>query len=521
MDQVLLALMDPTLQKYRLSFNLLLFITAPILKKLGAVIFNFKILMKPLLTILFLILLVPAISHGQTTTNACKDSSIDAGYYLNNSSLGIGKFITTKDDGKLLITISGFTSITNTYSITRLSSTGTINWNRSIKPANTNEVIEIQNLLELRNGGFIIGGARNFPDYSAPTYFFLMRFDDNGNLLWQHKYKNNYNPPADNVGTAFATLNEGENGETIGIINYNDQGVQSITRFDANGNVIWSNGYNIGNLNSLLPDYTNIYDGSNINLWGIAAPGPDCLGDVFNQGLASIQVNYATGLVVNYKSFCKLSPTMPKLYLSETEGNSFLKKLANKNTVNILTSNTGTLLINIFDSNLNCIKSKLYTPPDMHSITYTQQSYYSYDVSDNGEVAFCVQIEYSHPFRTYLPYQPLILLDANLNIKQEYIIHAPDLPYNSGPFPLKFTPSGKIAFLAVDEHLHGGNSPGEFNGKAESTQYAGTDIVCRPERDYFVSGKADKTRWLFSLANLTKVSTALRYHYPFNWRTTV
>ena len=401
--------------------------------------------MKPLLTILFLILLLPAISHGQTTKNACKDSSIDDAYYLNNSSLDIYKSITTKDDGKLLITVSDFNPAPTTYSITKLTPVGTVKWNRVIKPSNTNEFIQIQNLLELRDGGFIIGGARNFPDYSAPTYFFLMRFDNNGNLLWQHKYKNNYNPPANNTETEFTSFNEGENGEIIGIIRDGRQGAQTILRFDASGNVIWSNSYTG---QSIFCDYTNNYNNGTIDLWGFGN-GINCFSSYLNQSLASIQLNYTDGSISGYKSFCGRSISQSEFYISDFKGYTLTKRLPNKNTVDILNTNTGSLLINVFDSNLNCIKSKLYTPPDMHSLTYGQQAYYSYDVSDNGEVAFCVQIEYSHPFRTYLPYQPLILLDTNLNIKQEYVIHSPDLPYNSGPFPLKFTPSGKIAFLAV------------------------------------------------------------------------
>jgi len=381
--------------------------------------------------------------YAQAAKISCKDSSYTIDYEL--ADLGGAFFITTSDNGKLLT--ARWQDLANT--ITKLSATGSVEWSKKIRLTNSGELQQIERLLELKSGDIMVAGVVGGGNYS---FFYLMKFSSAGNLLWHHKYVTNVHQPNHNSKT-FSDLVEGQNGETVGFMKESDEGYKltKITRFDANGNIVWSNGYKYEGL--LLTGYANIYDNGVLNLWGQTQSKNSHCFSAISFGLALLQLDYNNGLQSVYKAFCGQS-TLPLPMSINSDGyRSFCltKKLPNKNIVNITSVQPG-LLINVFDANLNWIKSKLFTPPPA-----SLRAYYRFDISNEGEVAFSIQeVTAVSPHSVYLSYLPLILLDAGLNYKRAFKIKTPGYGDSGVQFhtPLAFTPSGNISFIAFNNYIN-------------------------------------------------------------------
>lgn len=449
--------------------------------------------MKP---ILLLVIAVQFFCHNflnaQSAKISCKDSSYTIDYEL--ADFGGASFITTSDNGKLLA--ARWQDLAHT--ITKLSATGGVEWSKKIRLTNSRELQQIQCMLELKSGDLMVAGVVNGGKYS---YFYLIKFNSLGNLLWQHKYVNNGYQPFDD-SQHFSDLVEGQNGETVGFMNETDTaygGWKKITRFDTNGNIVWSNGYKYGNV--LLTGYSNIYDDGVLNLWGqTQSKNNHCFSSVNSQGydgLALLQLDYSNGLQSAYKAFCGQSTLPSSMSISPYTSNPCLtKKLPNKNIVNI-TSVERSLLISLFDANLNWIKSRLYTPP----LPERSTSYY-FDISESGNIAISLQMENNGwPFGIYLRYNPLIILDSALNLRQTYKIAPPafnNLNYvGSVALFFKFTPNGNISFL---QNWNTNVSPTTtivtmpVNAQASAICYT-TDTVFGTLSNYTLQANDDVFKW--------------------------
>ena len=445
--------------------------------------------MKPILSVIFAIQFCHSFLYAQPTKISCKDSSYEIEYNVGN--IVNLAFITTSDDGKLFA--SGGQDSAGV--ITKLTVTGSVEWSKRIRLTNSGELQQIQRLLQLKSGEIMVAGVVGGVNYA---FFYLMKFNSDGSLLWQYKYVKNGHQSSSNGTQTFIDLVEGQNGETVGFMNESDAGydLTKITRFDANGNIVWSNGYKGGDL--LLTGYSNVYDNGVLNLWGQTQSKNSHCFSAINFGLALLRLNYNNGLQSDYKAFCGQSPlpspmSVNLVGVSDHQNFCLTKQLPNKNIVNITTVNPG-LLINLFDANMNWIKSRLFAPPPS-----SLGASYNFDISSEGEVAFSIQeVTAVSPYSLYLPYLPLILLDAELNYKRAFKITIPGYGdavvhvYN----PLAFTPSGNISFTEYSNPIKNSTTivTMPVNVQASAICYT-TDTVHGTLSNYTLQANDDVFKW--------------------------
>lgn len=324
-------------------------------------------------------------SNGQAI---CKDSSFINSYYLNNRNIRIGDRIPTSDNG----TLAFVSTIPNDQQegIVKFSSGGKMDWDRTFASSDNHEYFKIAKFFELKDGNYIIGGVVQYSDASRSSYLVLIKLDNNGNLIWQKKYRNNYGSSTADV-VKINSLNEGSNGDIISLI-FQDAspGIKNgrcISRFSANGDVIWSNqysGYGIFIQNSI-----NVFRNNALHFWGRTYGGTDC--DEQLTSLSFIRINYSTGETDTVKKFCTQPGNKNIKFFITDNGNDdvMTKQLANGNTIVFSYFRTveKDLLISEFDSKMNFLRGKLFSPPDLGSLV--KMPNYNFDASySTGEVVF-------------------------------------------------------------------------------------------------------------------------------------
>jgi gliding motility-associated-like protein len=373
-------------------------------------------------------------------TGQCKDSSFVKSYSTTNSTLIIREYINTQDNGALLF-IGDF-QVSEMQGVLKLAANGDIQWNRIFFPSSTNEKLILGTLLQLKDGSYIIGCNVSYKTGAQPAFFVLIKLDGNGNMIWQHKYKNSYGSSfADDVQVTGIT--EGKSGELIAQIEENN--ILNITKFAANGTVVWSNQYWSGGVVFAKPTFQP-YNGDNtLDYWGITYLQFDCFNNLQKQALTNFRINYSTGDMDTTKIFC-IAPGKASVGVLHVGFNRIIsKRIDNGSTVLFIDNpESRTLLINKFDRNNNFISSKLFTPPD--TSTFAPRLYYKFDVNaKTGNIVFSFNLQRTTPPYNGFPYIFQSYLDSNFNLRQQlYVDSTPLNQFGANP---KFAPNNSVNYI--------------------------------------------------------------------------
>lgn len=377
---------------------------------------------KYIIIYIFLHLTGFTIVHAQ---NHCIDSGFANSFFIQNKSLYATLNLPTIDNGMIMTVAEDAPNNLNRYGMAKVSVNGSIEYTRIYNTKDLLQKFVITNLLQLKNGEYIIGGITSYEDQRKPIKIILLKLNSFGNIIWQKQLNNNYGSAAGEI-VNLQNLQEGYNGDIVVLTKdknvFNNQNI--ITRLNNNGIVIWSNAY-FGS--TLLIESSENYTNSDLklNLWSVSFHNStSCF--VYNVGLTYLKLDYNTGLLTSSKTFCIAPSNAPvdiQQLFSKRWSGMVTKKINNGNTLVFIEnqSNNGNLLINLFDSNYNFIKSTFFKLSE-YGLSNEILPIFNYDVnSSNGEIVFNYYMRNSTQNYVY-PYNFFIFLDSNLNFKKQFFL---------------------------------------------------------------------------------------------------
>ena len=363
-------------------------------------------------------------THSQSI---CTDSSYTKGFSLPNSNLENFLKTPTLDNGMLINVLKSENSRQQTNCILKLKPNGDLDWNLALATKDTEQEFKITNLLQLKNGEYIVGGFTTYRNYANPDKITILKISALGNILWQKQLNNNYGSSISQI-VRLQNIQEGYNGDIIALIHDKNSGNNQyiLSRMTYAGDVIWSNAF-YGKV-FLFQSSANITanDGA-LHFWGVSFNNTgNCF--IFKEGLSKLKFDYNSGFPGNYKAFC-FTPVGSSIRIASipssaiNEFGNVTKRLNNGNTVVFLQdfSSKKNLIINLFDSNYNFIKGTNYTLPDDSTVLFN--SIFVYDVNVfTGEITFGFKLTNNNQFNNNIySFDILTLLDQNLELKMQKI----------------------------------------------------------------------------------------------------
>lgn len=365
-------------------------------------------------------------ANFSTAQNVCIDSSFTRGFKFPGNIGTTSIRTTTLDNGFLFLNLELDNTGKESNIIYKTIADGNLDWNLKLTCKDNQQTFHISNLLQLKNGEFIIAGNTNYNNYSKPDKVFLIKISPIGNIIWQ-KQLNNNNGSLITENVRVENVQEGYNGDII--VNTFDRNVAwnllNLTRLNSSGQVIWSNAY--FGYAFLFKSNENITanDGA-LHTWGIGEA--NC--SIWNEGLKYIKFNNDTGFPENTKTYCVEAASDPIRFsrappsIGNIDG-KITKKLNNGNTVVFLQDYASNkhLLISLFDSNYNYIKSSVYFV-SLENTDSTKSSFW-YDVNPkNGDIIFGFNL-YKFGGNANNPYSFIFYLDDNLKLQQQKYFQHP------------------------------------------------------------------------------------------------
>lgn len=427
--------------------------------------------------ILFLIFSMQ-LFHEASGQVVCIDTTLSKSFYLQNRNLNAYERIACQDNGTL-VTVNVMPSFPIEAGIVKVTYNGNIAWSKIFNPINANQLFRIYRTLQLQDGNFIIGGVLYYDDASAPSFALLIKLDNQGNVIWQKKYKNNYgSTTADDVWVR--NVQEGINGDIIIMLEENLK--KSISRLNSQGQIIWSNMY-FGAL--LVPAAAGILNKDNhLSFWSVAysAATGTCFKN--NEQLINVTLDYSSGAIISNKIFC-IKPGLKPLHLgvfNEPEKSVASIKLSNGNTLFFIFyyGVERSMLINLFDPDMNFLKSSLFSLPE-NIPSFPRPNYFFDANKKSGEVILNFYLRTPLPNEYILPFNFFLFLDSNLNLKKELFVQnfVPDTLIGEA----KFLPTGQINFTTGSRQV---NNPQYYQVTYSNTIAGGeADAFCNAKDSLF------------------------------------
>lgn len=412
--------------------------------------------------------------------NVCVDSTSTKSFLLQNKSLYGILSMPTIDNGMLMIIAEDAANNLNRHGIAKVSANGSFEWTRIYTSKSVNQNFNITHLLPLKNGEYIIGGVTNYEDRSKPDKIILIKLNAAGNLVWQKQLNNNYGSSTQEI-VNLQNLQEGYNGDIIVLTN--DPNVflnkNILARLNNNGQVIWSNAY-FGAAFLIQPSANITGNDGSLHLWGVSYKNPANCFMNSTGGLSYMPFDYNSGQLINSKTYC-IAPGNAPLQIDVlpsvgyTINGMITKRLFNGNTVVFLRDygSERNLIINLFDSNYNFIKSTIYS---VHNITIPPYDVpgYSFDASSaDGNIVFNFSLHrsdlnYLYPFNFY------VFLDSDLHLKKQLFVQEPGLDTVSGS--VRFLTNGELNFVSSSRQHS--NSPYYQLNYSNTLTGGGTGAFC-------------------------------------------
>ncbi len=408
------------------------------------------------LTLLYFSLIISV--NITTAQNICIDSTFSKVFYRNDANLSTSLKIATNDNGVLFKIHKQNNALADVeYGIVKIDAVGEIEWTRFYFPIDSEQHFTLSNILQLESGEYIIGGYIFYDNNLISDKIILLKLNVNGDIIWQKQLNNNYGNFADET-LWLTNIQEGSNGDIIVFSNDRSGFVNArnnVSRLSSTGHVIWSNLY-FGKA-FLIEPITNIQSNDYaLDLWAITSNNSICFNG--DKGLSHLQLDYNTGLINESKSFCvkagELFVGLDNIYSwkSGKFNSSVVKKLKNGKTIVIIEDAVGNrnLLINLFDSNYNFIKSNLYQTEIPLGAGYLHPTF-SFDVNEkNGEVVFNMSLL---PYGSInnLPFQFYSFLDSNLNLKKQFFVQQNVV--ENIEVSASFLKNGEINFIGIFKQI--------------------------------------------------------------------
>ncbi|HRD58902.1 MAG TPA: gliding motility-associated C-terminal domain-containing protein [Ferruginibacter sp.] len=241
-------------------------------------------------------------------------------------------------------------------------------------------------------------------------------------------------------------LIEGRNGDFLINIGYSNPnyGSGNFTLFNAMGNVLWSNTY-WGNLNFAAEAVTFDQRNNKLNIWGEVSlnSGENCLLTNKTKFLSLFELDYFNGNLTNQRNYCATNNSRD-LYL-EFIGHPF-----QKNLIAFPLKNGKTILINqfrrtskylclmLFDESKNFIKASYFTLENSPSLPVHSLPYFECTINEfSGDILFSTRIFNSFTNIDY-GYSFITLLNNNLDkTKQLYLQNNTSDLFTVGPLYLQ------------------------------------------------------------------------------------
>lgn len=407
----------------------------------------------------------------------CIDSTFNKSLYVQGKTFtSSGERIATADNGILaFIRVTDF--LNPQVGIAKFTASGSVQWSKSFTPTMSNQNLGLKNIIQLKDGNFILGGSMYDQSDIPANYLVLIKMDMMGNILWQKKYKNHYGSSVAEI-LRLRNIQEGLNGDIL-VLTEDNNAMHSkaiFTRLSPDGSIVWSNSY-FGSF-VFTGGSTHIVDRNNhINIWGIYYTGnTGCF--LSGENLLNIQLDYATGNLVNSNRYCIAAgkEKIPLVIDHNVPRNLVTQKLSNGNSIVFLyfDATEKYFLINLFDENMIFIKSVIVHPPGFDD-PLSPMPTYSYDANNNtGEIVFNFNLRQSVFPYSVMPYNFFVFLDDNLTLQRELFVQNSSNDTMQGS--ARFLQNGQINFIATGRQTINPQY-GQMN-YSNTIAGAGTDAFC-------------------------------------------
>jgi gliding motility-associated-like protein len=321
----------------------------------------------------FLILLIVLFSfHSFAQLALCKDSSYRI-RYINSDKFYLRDQTTTLDNGTVMAgIIDDQTDTLIKGFIMKVDDGGEIIWSKKI--GNGLNSLTLQKIIQFSDGNFLAGGSSIVNRIKKNV---LLKIDGNGNLIWNKVYQpsSHFDPTDDSY---FYSLAEGNNGEILTswkgehLDNIYDTSYAVISKFDKNGNIIWSKAF-VSN-NDAFTNSAGVFIQNNevIAIGEVEDEVNHCLdylGEWSPGTYYGMKLNESDGSLKLLKTYCYYIPYSNSSFTGGDMARFFsARKLLNNHyslfgTLYVTTSrNYFTYRVN-FDDQLNLMQSNRYAIP--------------------------------------------------------------------------------------------------------------------------------------------------------------